>query len=165
MLVAQGYGIARLMPAENIPSWLRDFQVAPEWLDNKKNDPSNQEYLLLLMAAEQHRLVSRVVYAIEQQMATLLPKQISNPHANEFGRWLEDEGKQCYGELAEFIQLKNSYHDLHKLYEQTVIGMKEDDYQALDTISSQLKEVRTQLLENLHLLRSKLRPVNLIKLV
>lgn len=153
--LAQGYGIAHPMPAEDVPDWLSNFQVAPEWLETKSSAPSNQEYSLLLMAAEQHRLVSRVLYAIENQMLSLLPKQVTNPHACEFGRWLADEGKMIYGQLPEFGHLTTKYHELQALYNQVAEWLKYDDHQALCTIANQLKEKRTQLLESLHQLRSE----------
>lgn len=155
--LAQGYGIARPMPAEDMPGWLRDFQVPSEWLDAKRSDPSNQEYVLLLMATEQYRQVSRALYAIDQQMSLLLPKQITNLHACEFGHWLAGDGKALYGELPEFTQLKCVYHDLNELYQQVVELFKEGDQQALYAIAVQLKEVRTQLLDSLHQLHGELR--------
>ncbi|NOQ13711.1 MAG: PAS domain S-box protein [Methyloprofundus sp.] len=155
--LAQGYGIAQPMPAEDVPDWLRDFRVPSEWLDSKSSDPSNQEYSLLLMAAEQHRQVSRVLYAIEQQMVSLLPKQITDPQSCEFGRWLANEGELFYGKLDEFSYLRAKYHELHELYGQVIEYFKEDDYQALYRAADQLQELRTQLLEGLHQLHAELR--------
>jgi len=151
--LGQGYGIARPMPADALLAWLSHYQVAEEWLESKDSDSSNREYLLLHMATEHHRLVTRVLYAVEQQMPGLLPKQIEDHHACEFGHWLDREGNQWYGMLPEFSQLVDQHQTLHELCQQAALLLVDGNSEALHLIAIELKQIRAHLLDSLHQLR------------
>ncbi|NOQ64066.1 MAG: PAS domain S-box protein [Methyloprofundus sp.] len=151
--LGQGYGIARPMPAESIPDWLEHYQVADEWLETKRSDTSNREYTLLQMATEHHSLVTRVLYAIEQQLPSLLPKHIADYHACEFGTWLDGDGYKWYGKLAEFNKIVTQHHTLHDLCQQASLLLKQGDNEQVALLVDELKHSRTQLLDSLHRLR------------
>ncbi|NOQ14978.1 MAG: PAS domain S-box protein [Methyloprofundus sp.] len=162
--LGQGYGIARPMPASALPDWLSHYKVAEEWLETKESDSSNREYVLLNMATEHHRLVARVLYAIEQQLPSLLPKQVEDYHACEFGQWLEGDGGKWFGELPEFKQLLDQHLALHKLCQQAAALLIEGDSEALHLVAVELKDMRAYLLDSLHQLRYEARNIDPRKL-
>ncbi len=155
--LGQGYGIARPMPAASLLSWLENYQVAEEWLETRESDPSNREYVLLEMATEHHRLVARVLYAIEQQLPSLLPKQLEDYYGCEFGQWLDGDGCKWFGELPGFSQLNEQHKALHALSQQAAVLLIAGDSEALHLVTEELKEMRTHLLDSLHQLRYEVR--------
>ena len=97
--------------------------------------------------------MKRVIYAIEQKLPSLLPKQLEDSHRCEFGIWLDGEGDKWYGELKGFSELLAQHQAMHDLCQQAALLLIKDEHQALQLISVQLKEIRTELLDSLQQLR------------
>jgi hypothetical protein len=110
--LAQGYGIARPMPAEAFPAWALAWRTDPDWVNLPAVERAD---LPLLFASAEHRAW---ILALE----AMLKDERSNPpplnaHECRFGRWLDHEGLARYGELAQFEPIMPLHIEIHALAE------------------------------------------------
>ena len=129
---AQGYGIARPMPAHALPAWKETWQADPSWSRAPRSEPAD---LPLLVALVELRAWAR---AMENYLAGERdhPPHLDH-HTGPFGQWLNGHGLTHYGQQADYQALVPLHHRLHaaatQLYalktqnlgEQTTDGMEE----------------------------------------
>jgi diguanylate cyclase (GGDEF)-like protein/PAS domain S-box-containing protein len=90
--LAQGFCIARPMPAEAFAAWAADWRPDPQW---RRCTPVSREDLPLLFACTEHRAW---IAGIEKYLAgELKPPLPMDPHRCRFGCWLDEEGVARYG--------------------------------------------------------------------
>ena len=85
--LAQGYGIARPMPAADLPKWASHWQIDPAW---RRACAVNRDDLPFLFAGVEHRALIAAVEALLDGARESLPLA---QHQCGFGTWLELEGK------------------------------------------------------------------------
>ena len=107
---AQGYGIARPMPPEQLPEWAVNWKQPAEWQDVS---PWPREDLPLLTVEIDHqRWVTQFSHAI-----AAAPHEIEAPeldsHVCRFGRWLNGDGQARYGHHSAFVALVPIHDAVH----------------------------------------------------
>ncbi len=109
--LAQGYAIARPLPAADVADWVRSWKSPPEW----RNVPVwPREDLPLLMVEVDHlrwiELLRRALTAAPGQAAPLPPL---DPHDCRFGHWLDSVGRERYGHCRGFAALVEAHAAVH----------------------------------------------------
>ena len=95
---AQGYGIARPMPAADLPGWAAAWRPDPAWRDARR---LRRDDLPLLFASVEHRAW---VGALEEHLRDeLSARPTLDAHRCRFGVWLEGEGLARYGDHPGFV--------------------------------------------------------------
>jgi diguanylate cyclase (GGDEF)-like protein/PAS domain S-box-containing protein len=110
---AQGYGIARPMPAADVPGWVAQFKPDPSWAlwANMRWDV---RLFPLIMAQYDHReWVSRVIAAVEHPAQQPAADELNDQHACRFGRWYDGEGKKSCGHLPEYADIDSIHGQVH----------------------------------------------------
>ncbi|MBF0471583.1 MAG: EAL domain-containing protein [Gammaproteobacteria bacterium] len=111
-VLAQGYGIARPMPAVELPTWAESWEPDPSWKDQLQLDRSSIS--LLFVSVEHRAWVRRLTeYLQDQQPAPPL----LDPKDCRFGQWLIDEGKKAKAEGSSptYKTIKSLFHKVHAL--------------------------------------------------
>ena len=113
--LAQGYGIARPMPAAAIPAWVRDFQPDPLWEPVRNLRWSRDDFSLLAMSMEHRRWVKQLAAGLALTVidSGLLP--VMDIRDCRFGRWLQGHEGQRYSEIAAFQAMNALHRDVHEL--------------------------------------------------
>ena len=106
---AQGYGIARPMPPDALPEWVRTFTRHPLW-----STSVTLEGLPLLNVEAEHRTWVRQVDDFLRGTSTQVPL-VSDEQTCRFGRWYLQQGLLRYGHLATFQTLEPLHHQFHAL--------------------------------------------------
>lgn len=105
--LAQGYGIARPMPAEDIPAWVASWQPSPVW---SRQPAVNRDDLPLLFAGVEHRAwVSALEDFLHDRRDTLPLVH----HQCSFGTWLHSEDQSRHADKAEFAAMESAHGELH----------------------------------------------------
>ncbi|MCU7868683.1 MAG: EAL domain-containing protein [Candidatus Thiodiazotropha sp. (ex Lucinoma borealis)] len=108
--LAQGYSIAKPMPANELIDWSKTWQPDPTWTHQQ---PMHRNDLPLLFAGIEHR---SWIHAIEEclkgERAT--PPQLDH-HQCRFGHWLEGEGQVRYGAHPAFQAIAPLHKEAHTL--------------------------------------------------
>ena len=111
--LAQGYGIARPMPAAELPGWVKSWQPDPAW--SVWRDRSINRFVLPLLFAETaHRAWIKAIERCisgEREMA----RPPLNEHQCRFGIWYSREGQDHFGKLPEFQSIAPMHQRLHQM--------------------------------------------------
>ena len=145
--LAQGYGIARPMPALEFPAWARAWRPDPDW---SNRPPINRDDLSLLFASVEHRAC---IVAIVRYLKGECENQLPLDHQLcRFGAWLEAEGQARYGTQSAFRGLESLHRQVHalaaNLYELKATGRNPEALARL----GELHGMRDALLEHLQAL-------------
>ncbi|MBF0255626.1 MAG: EAL domain-containing protein [Gammaproteobacteria bacterium] len=136
---AQGYGIARPLPAEQIPQWLADWRPEPAWSVIK---PVRRDDQSILFACVEHRAwVDSVVEFLRGQARN---QPVLDPHQCRFALWLEREGRQ----RTEFKPLLPEIERIHQQVHQLAQRLSEQRPRGADLEQgiAQLHNLRDHLL-------------------
>jgi diguanylate cyclase (GGDEF)-like protein/PAS domain S-box-containing protein len=108
--LAQGYGIARPMPASQFPGWATDWRTDPAWCDLPA---INRDDLSLLFARVEHRAW---VVAVERHLkGERAAAPALDHHACRFGLWLDTEGVARHGAQPAFQGIQHVHRQVHGL--------------------------------------------------
>ena len=119
---AQGYGIARPMPAEQIPDWCLNYRQPAAWRPYAELRGAHPDVPLRLMAVEHRRWVARLADLIESRD----PEAIARAHLDlcprdcRFGRWFQGAGQARFGHQDAFHALRTEHSALHVLADRLV---------------------------------------------
>ncbi|MDD4882042.1 MAG: EAL domain-containing protein, partial [Gallionellaceae bacterium] len=141
--LAQGYGIARPMPASDVPAWITTWQPGKSWLNRP---PRSRDDLPILFAAVEHRAWIREVETYLKQAGDV---PTMDHHACRFGAWLVAEGQARYGHQENFQAIVTLHQEVHE-YALLLMAMKKqgDDDEAARGLAD-LYPLRDALLEQL----------------
>jgi diguanylate cyclase (GGDEF)-like protein/PAS domain S-box-containing protein len=108
--LAQGYGIARPMPADQMPAWAAAWITPPAWANCQQISHDNRP---LLHAAVEHRawIVAEEHY-LKGERAALPPL---DPHNCRFGLLLEAERRAGRGDQPGFSAIDTLHQQIHAL--------------------------------------------------
>jgi len=151
--LAQGYGIARPMPAEQIPAWMAGWRPYPSWLEAARAKCAKAD-LPILVAEFDHR---HWVEAVAEWVSSEAPSDgaLANliGQSCRFGRWYGGPGQARYGELANFRAIAPLHDQVHNVGRELVaLRMAGRTGQAMERLE-ELYALRDALLEQLAGLR------------
>ncbi|MDP3330744.1 MAG: EAL domain-containing protein, partial [Methylococcaceae bacterium] len=150
--LAQGYGIARPMPADQLPHWTANWRPDPAWIDL----PSvNRNDIPLLFAGVEHRAWIAAITAYVTGEREL--PQLFDYRACRFMAWLESgDNRLRHAELPAFQTTESLHRQLHlianELIELQVQGHNSEALKRLD----ELQALGDELLEQLQIMVQKI---------
>ncbi|MDP2824812.1 MAG: PAS domain S-box protein [Sulfuritalea sp.] len=139
--LAQGYGIAHPMPAQELPEWVAQWRPHAVWA-LCRSTVANRDELPLIYAEVDHR---HWVHSLDNYMAGAEVPPAMDVHECRFGIWYHGDGRTQYGHLAEFRGIEAIHQRVHAAAE-TLIALK---------VAGKLEEAGCGLAE-LHGLRDEL---------
>jgi diguanylate cyclase (GGDEF)-like protein/PAS domain S-box-containing protein len=150
--LAQGYGIARPMPADLLPGWVRAWRPDPAWAQvGKLRWP--REDLQLLVAENDHRQwVDDVAARVEGVGGGESPQ--ASPRACRFGHWYDTTGSARYGDLPEFAAIAPIHERVHAIGTATMALSEQGRADEARRMLPELFHLRDGLVERLRALHS-----------
>ena len=150
---AQGYGIARPMPAADFPAWVDAWQPVPAW---QNLSPIDRDDLPLLFASVEHRAW---IVALEDH---LKDSHTARPpldlHSCRFGLWMDTEGLARYSTRPVFQAIDHLHQQVHGLAEELCeLQTLGRNHEALARLE-ELHGLRDTLLKQLQILTHESRP-------
>jgi EAL domain-containing protein (putative c-di-GMP-specific phosphodiesterase class I) len=112
---AQGYGIARPMPAEDIQIWLNNYQPNQAWLDLAKQTLSPREKLLTLLAIESEQWLNRLVTNLNRDESDLIQWPTISTKKSLYRLWLEQASNEQLFDPAWLAKVEDSFKHLHQM--------------------------------------------------
>jgi diguanylate cyclase (GGDEF)-like protein/PAS domain S-box-containing protein len=133
----QGFGIARPMPPERLPDWLRTWQRDRPWRDIRAGTMDRQDMVLVVAGASHRRWIEETAAHIEGGA-----RERPHPHSHQcrFGRWYHGRGLVRYGQYPEFQALDPLHEAIHALATELIELAQRDRPAAL----GRLPELYTQ---------------------
>jgi diguanylate cyclase (GGDEF)-like protein/PAS domain S-box-containing protein len=112
--LAQGYGIARPMPAAELPVWMRNWRPAPEWAATAGFRWPRDDLPLVIAEYDHRRWVENLAAWVEGGHEAAEPPPL-DPAACRFGRWYAGAGRNRYGTLDAFAQIGPIHESIHAI--------------------------------------------------
>ena len=110
--LAQGYGISRPMPADQVETWLHTWYVGQSW--GAMVIPSMGQDVTLQVAAQSHRAwVDKVTRQVTELDGDVVIEADSN--ICSFGRWYRGSGVTRYGKAPEYKEIAVYHEQGHSL--------------------------------------------------
>lgn len=107
---AQGYGIAKPMPAHELPDWISHWKPDAAW---SRQTPISADNISLLYAQIEHR---NWITSLRNYLLGECPVPPPLEHNQcQFGQWLYQEGLQQHGTLPQFVTIKQLHQQTHNL--------------------------------------------------
>ena len=154
--LAQGYAIARPMPAEDLPAWIAAWQQPAEW----QNVPlwPRQDLPLLTVEVDHLRWIQLLSESIRAPAGEAPPLPPLDPHNCRFGHWLDAMGQDRYSHYPGFAQLVRAHNAVHAAGRR-IDQLAHHDRSAACAQLADLHARRDDLLQALEQLRSEV-PLN-----
>jgi diguanylate cyclase (GGDEF)-like protein/PAS domain S-box-containing protein len=138
---AQGYAIAKPMPAHEIDSWIDNWRHPSPWKNTKRFN--RDEISLLYAFVEQKIWVKALKLYIKGK--TTIPPELDIDKCR-FGIWLKKTGKEKYGHLSIYTKINKKHKKLHNIAKNILIYKDKSDKNKLLNELSSLKKTSTDLL-------------------
>ncbi len=147
--LAQGYGIARPMPADELPGWIAGWRPHPAWSDPRNAFPQRDE-LPITYAEVDHR------NWMKQLEDALAAPDIAHPELDarkcRFGQWFEGDGKRRYGHAPEFSAVGSLHCKVHELARAIVALHAKGETDAAMQRLGELRALRDALIAGMNVL-------------
>jgi EAL domain-containing protein (putative c-di-GMP-specific phosphodiesterase class I) len=154
--LAQGYGIARPMPANSLQPWVVHWRTDTQWL----NMPvAHREDLPVLFASAEHRGWILGIEGFLKGEREALPQL--DEHQCRFGTWLNAEGLGRYGAQPAFQAIGHMHTQVHALAKELLTRRVEGDNLGALSGLSEIHAMSEALLEQLRLLLHQNSPADL----
>ena len=139
--LAQGYGIARPMPAHELPGWAATWQPDQSWIDTPA---VSRDDLSVLYAGVEHRAWIMAIGAFLRGEREAPPAL--NHHQCRFGNWLDADGMLRYGSQTVYRAIESLHRQVHMLAAELLeLQAKNRNHEALTKLD-QLHVLRDDLL-------------------
>jgi EAL domain-containing protein (putative c-di-GMP-specific phosphodiesterase class I) len=130
--LAQGYAIARPMPADNLLNWITHWQCDPGWKMMAGLSLAREDLVLVVAESSHQQWVGQLIAYLEADPVDSQPP--SNGETCRFGHWLAGQGRTQYQHLPEFGEIEALHKSIHALAEEIVKQHAEDAAGARDRI-------------------------------
>jgi diguanylate cyclase (GGDEF)-like protein/PAS domain S-box-containing protein len=148
--LAQGYGIARPMPANELPGWAARWRPEPSWATALPVSPGDRP---LLYAAVEHRAWITATEAFLKGERRLAPPMTLQDC--RFGAWLDEGGLSGRGSQAALLSVETVHRRVHALAAEIFALQAEGrNLEGLARLG-ELNDLRDALLEQLKDFRQK----------
>ncbi len=111
---AQGYGIAKPMPAEKIVDWVRQWQPDPMWREISDLYWDAADYPMLIAEIQLRNWVSQIVYATNEGLPAPCA-HIDNATRCEFGQWYFGDTRRRYESHPVFAEIDRPHQRIHEI--------------------------------------------------
>ncbi|MBP9219324.1 MAG: EAL domain-containing protein [Sterolibacterium sp.] len=119
--LAQGYGIARPMPASDIPAWISAFVPPASWLESLSYPWDREDFPLFTAHLEHQCWLEQLLTFLKSAPHTGLPGTFAlDLESCPFDLWYRNHGAIRFGHMREFSALTPLHEHLHHLAQRLV---------------------------------------------
>jgi len=111
---AQGYGIARPMPAEQVSAWCGSWRPDPAWSAIKDLRWDAEDRPLLTAKVEHHNWVLQLIQAIQEELPPS-GRCLDDHYSRNFGIWYHGRGQNLYRHLPGFASIAGPHKRVHEI--------------------------------------------------
>lgn len=145
--LGQGYGIARPMPAAELPEWLARWRTRAAWLEYDGRFDMRADAALMVAGQSHRRWIEEVTQQIEADGD--LPRSAPDSQHCRFGRWYHGSGAARYGSLPEFQAIDPLHERIHAFAEALLAQANAGDLEGARAGLRALHAMRDELLAHL----------------
>jgi len=159
---AQGYGIARPMPAESLPAWIRQFRGNELWNLATAFNWSREDLPMMIAEADHKRWVSALHTYLDTSDGSV-PQPELNYRKCRFGHWYYGVGSRRYAGLDGFKNIEATHHRLHEIGCELIERHTAGDMPAVKQRKMDLDATSSMLTEQIQLIQAEILIASQIK--
>lgn len=152
--LAQGYGIAKPMPAAALPGWIRDYVPHPSWKTWAGLEWDLSDFPLIVAQHDHIDWVRRILQALDDETPSLVNIELRDHRQCRLGRWYYGRGGQHYGHLPEFKAMESMHREIHRLGPRILELQAEGAREEAKTQCTALLELKSKILEHMRNLQT-----------
>ena len=137
--LAQGYGIAYPMSADDCNQWISTYQPNVRWIDLAERKLDAEQTLLELMDLQINYWLNRVVSNLQSTSDKIEHWPLMNHKKCHFGLWLEQAKKQNLFDKVWIESMKLAYTELYHNANSLKYQFQENQHRVNDTGITELK--------------------------
>ena len=146
---AQGYGIARPMPAADVPAWCVQFKPDPAWLRWADMRWELADFPLLVAQQDHLKWIKQITTAVSGSTLPLNKMELKDHHHCRFGSWFYGKGRERYGHLLVFNELEPTHAHVHEVGSEIIRLRDAGDVRAAEALCPKLLNLKDQVLDKL----------------
>ncbi|WP_153130099.1 EAL domain-containing protein [Dechloromonas hortensis] len=151
--MAQGFGIARPMPAGELPGWVDSFRPDELWSSSTAFLWSRDDLPMLIAEVEHKRWKLKLQAYLDDTSGTL-PAPHDDHQSCRFGRWYYGPHSQRYRALDGFAELEQVHRRLHEIGRELCAGRGSDE-PASRPLLAELEELASQMSSHLQQIQAE----------
>jgi EAL domain-containing protein (putative c-di-GMP-specific phosphodiesterase class I) len=152
---AQGYGIAKPMPAQDVIKWSETYQPDETWSIWSGSEWELSDLPLLVAQHDHIKWIQEILNAFDSGEVKLSEGELTNHFECRLGNWYYGHGKQHYGHLESFQALESMHIEIHRLGYKVIKLLKEGKTQEARLVADELLSLKTKILNKLHELQKQ----------
>lgn len=152
--IAQGFGIARPMPAADVLDWVAGYRPDPQWAMWAETRWEMVDFPLLVAQYDHIKWVAQIIQYVEGEALRLAEHELFDHRQCRFGHWYYGHGRQRYGDLKAFADLESDHILVHQLGPEIVRLRAADELDKAKAGLSELLALRDRILAGLVALQS-----------
>ncbi len=137
--LAQGYAIAKPMPAEEIENWLQSYTPEPRWQNTKRLQRDKITYLHAIV--EQRAWFNKTLLSLQNRDFDEI--SLDSQKCN-FGVWIQNHPDE---NTESFKVIQKTHSELHELATQLITQAKREDIKDFEPLKEKSEELLLQLKE------------------
>jgi len=160
---AQGYGIAKPMPSDEIPNWIEQYSPDESWSVWSSSEWEMSNFPLVVAQSDHIKWVQEIFNVLEGYEFTLHHEELTDHHECRLGTWYYTHGKKHYSHLPAFHELESIHIDVHKVGHQTLELHFEGKKEEAKLLSMKLLKLKSEVLDKLNILQKQVNFVSKAK--
>jgi len=153
--LAQGYGIAKPMPSEEVYSWVNSYKADKSWSIWANSAWEMSNLPLITAQAEHIKWVQTIFNAIDNGYSNLPHHELIDHKRCQLGTWYYSHGKQHYGHLDSFKQLEVIHKNIHLVGRDIISCIDEGKKAKALDLSKVLLTLKSEVLDCLNILQQE----------
>ncbi len=156
--LAQGYGIARPMPADNVLSWVASFTPPTAWFESLAHPWNRDDFPLLSIEFEHRQWMDELLALLQKPASPLhtLVDEFFDPSQGSFGLWCQNQGKTRFGHMREFTTISQIHEHVYHLGKRIARLHFDNKPHLAEELMSHLNAANEDFFESIHELRQEM---------
>jgi EAL domain-containing protein (putative c-di-GMP-specific phosphodiesterase class I) len=150
--VAQGYGIAKPMPSEQLASWVSHWQPDPSWQAARDLYWEDFDYPIMIAEVEHRNWVAQLVYAINEGLPPP-QRHLADPQHCRFGLWYYGRSRNRHTAQPAYAAIERPHRRVHEVAQRMDELWRDGHVDAARAMIPELLTARDQTLEALRALQ------------
>jgi len=142
---AQGYGIAKPMPADLFPNWLKDYQPNEAWVSCASQTLSTKENKLKLFRLVIEKWQTKFEETVLSQAGTMVENPIMNHSKCHCGKWIQRAKKEQLFEKEWLDKFEQSHQLAHAIADDLLSKYHDGAQISLDELQAAFDDINHNL--------------------
>jgi len=152
---AQGYGIARPMPANDMEEWAKNYTPDESWSIWSGSDWEMSNLPLVVAQSDHIAWIQEIQKTLSGRVLSLGHGELTNHYECRLGTWYYGHGKTHYGHLSAFRELEDIHIDVHRLGHKIISMHQKSKTDEALILFDELLELKSQVLDSLNTLQKQ----------